>query len=37
MSDNPFLEPDDGDRTIIRPVPGGRRETGQPAVGKLTG
>ena len=25
MSDNPFLEPDDGDRTIIRPVPGGRR------------
>ena len=25
MSDNPFLEPDDGDRTIVRPVPGGRR------------
>jgi type VI secretion system protein ImpK len=25
MSDNPFSEPDDGDRTIIRPVPGGRR------------
>src|SRR5262249_30203475 len=24
MSDNPFLEPDDGDRTIIRPSPGGR-------------
>ena len=24
MSDNPFLEPDDTDRTIIRPSPGGR-------------
>ncbi|MCW8307691.1 type IVB secretion system protein IcmH/DotU [Acidiphilium sp. PA] len=25
MSDNPFSEPDDSDRTIIRPSPGGRR------------
>jgi type VI secretion system protein ImpK len=25
MSDNPFSEPDDADRTVIRPVPGGRR------------
>ncbi len=25
MSDNPFAEPDDSDRTIIRPLPGGRR------------
>src|SRR5260370_20352603 len=25
MSDNPFLEPDDAKRTVIRPVPGGRR------------
>lgn len=24
MSDNPFAEPDDSDRTVIRPVPGGR-------------
>ena len=24
MSDNPFLEPDDNERTVIRPVPGGR-------------
>ena len=24
-SDNPFTEPDDFDRTIIRPAPGGRR------------
>jgi type VI secretion system protein ImpK len=24
MSDNPFAEPEDADRTIIRPVPGGR-------------
>ena len=24
-SDNPFAEPDDSDRTIIRPAPGGRR------------
>ena len=25
MSDNPFSEPDDSDRTVLRPVPGGRR------------
>ncbi len=25
MSDNPFSEPDDGERTVIRPTPGGRR------------
>lgn len=25
MSDNPFSEPDDSDRTVIRPAPGGRR------------
>ena len=25
MSDNPFAEPDDSDRTVIRPAPGGRR------------
>ena len=27
MSDNPFSEPEDSDRTIIRPAPGGRRTT----------
>src|SRR5271165_4759558 len=25
MSDNPFSEPDDDEKTIIRPLPGGRR------------
>lgn len=25
MTDNPFSEPDDSDRTIIRPMPGGKR------------
>jgi type VI secretion system protein ImpK len=25
VSDNPFFEPEDNDRTVIRPVPGGRR------------
>jgi type VI secretion system protein ImpK len=25
MSDNPFSEPDDSDRTVIRPIPGGKR------------
>ena len=25
MTDNPFAEPDDSDRTIIRPMPGGKR------------
>ena len=31
MSDNPFLEPDDSERTVIRPIPGGRR----PAVAQV--
>jgi type VI secretion system protein ImpK len=30
MSDNPFSEPDDSDRTVIRPAPGGRRAAPQP-------
>ena len=30
MSDDPFAEPDDSDRTVIRPAPGGRRAA-QPA------
>ncbi len=31
MSDNPFSEPDDADRTVVRPVPGGTRaEPSQP-------
>src|ERR1700722_4973943 len=30
MSDNPFSEPDDSDRTVIRPVPGGRRAPPSP-------
>jgi type VI secretion system protein ImpK len=30
MSDNPFAEPEDSDRTIIRPAPGGRRPTPPP-------
>jgi type VI secretion system protein ImpK len=30
MSDNPFSEPDDNDRTVIRPNPGGRRATPAP-------
>jgi type VI secretion system protein ImpK len=30
MSDNPFSEPDDSDRTIIRPLPGGRRPAAGP-------
>ncbi len=29
-SDNPFAEPEDSDRTIIRPAPGGRRPTAAP-------
>lgn len=38
MSDNPFSEPEDSDRTIIRPIPGGRRPPGasqppQPSAG----
>jgi len=31
MSDNPFSEPDDNERTVIRPVPGGRRHAPEPA------
>jgi type VI secretion system protein ImpK len=30
MSDNPFAEPDDSDRTILRPIPGGRRASPPP-------
>jgi type VI secretion system protein ImpK len=30
MSDNPFSEPDDSDRTVIRPAPGGRRASSPP-------
>ena len=35
MSDNPFSEPDDSDRTVIRPVPGGRRATPRPPRGAI--
>src|SRR5258708_38029236 len=31
MSDDPFAEPDDSDKTVIRPAPGGRRAPAQPA------
>jgi type VI secretion system protein ImpK len=31
MSDNPFSEPDDSDKTVIRPAPGGRRGAPPPA------
>ena len=31
MSDNPFSEPDDNDRTVIRPTPGGCRATPPPS------
>jgi type VI secretion system protein ImpK len=30
MSDNPFSEPEDPDRTVIRPAPGGRRAAPSP-------
>jgi type VI secretion system protein ImpK len=30
VSDNPFSEPDDADKTVIRPTPGGRRSAPQP-------
>jgi type VI secretion system protein ImpK len=30
MSDNPFSEPEDSDKTVIRPVPGGRRTAPPP-------
>ena len=29
LQDNPFAEPDDGDHTIIRPMPGGRPKGGE--------
>ncbi|MBE7209395.1 MAG: type VI secretion system protein TssL [Gluconacetobacter diazotrophicus] len=31
MSDNPFSEPGDDDRTVIRPIPGGRRTAAAPS------
>src|SRR5690242_11989141 len=31
MSDNPFIEPEDSERTVIRPAPGGRRAADAPA------
>lgn len=31
MSDNPFSEPDDSDKTVIRPAPGGRAPAARPA------
>jgi type VI secretion system protein ImpK len=34
MSDNPFAEPEDDDRTIIRPTPGKRRPAPSDATGK---
>jgi type VI secretion system protein ImpK len=33
MTDNPFSEPDDSDRTVIRPMPGGKRPASMPAPG----
>jgi type VI secretion system protein ImpK len=30
VQDNPFAEPEDGDRTVIRPSPGGRRPAAPP-------
>ncbi len=33
MSDNPFGEPDDSERTVIRPAPGGRRPPQAPPSG----
>ena len=32
MGENPFTEPDDADRTVIRPMPGGNRANARPAV-----
>jgi type VI secretion system protein ImpK len=35
MSDNPFSEPEDAERTVVRPVPGGRRPaSGEPAIAR---
>ncbi len=31
MSDNPFAEPEDNDRTVFRPMPGGQRSAARPA------
>ena len=36
MSDNPFAEPEDNDRTVIRPAPGGRRPAAAQATPKAT-
>jgi len=33
VSDNPFSEPDDSDRTVIRPVPGGKPPPSRPTAG----
>lgn len=33
MSDNPFGEPDDSERTVIRPMPGGRKPPEPPPAG----
>jgi type VI secretion system protein ImpK len=35
VSDNPFLEPEDNDRTVIRPSPSGRRRAPAPSPGAL--
>src|ERR1700693_1052028 len=35
MSDNPFSEPDDSERTVIRPAPGGRRTAPAPSAPAL--
>jgi type VI secretion system protein ImpK len=37
MSDDPFAEPDDSDRTVIRPAPGGRRAPATPAAAPPSG
>jgi type VI secretion system protein ImpK len=37
MSDDPFAEPDDSDKTVIRPAPGGRRAPTQPAAAPPVG
>jgi type VI secretion system protein ImpK len=36
MSDNPFSEPEDSDRTVIRPAPGGRRAAPPPPAAPAT-
>jgi type VI secretion system protein ImpK len=37
MSDNPFSEPNDSDRTVIRPIPGGKRPAPPPAPAASSG